>query len=273
MKVREQVVQLVPLPLSMIAVLVNRLNQSIKAIAWAVEKDFVLPYRTLQDAHTDLVMVSPGMLFEPETFDRLESSPLHLPIFTEFWSQIAILIDLAIISYCGAHLVAAPEHYSALSQYAAPEISISAGSSCFSQASLACMSSFVQNKRIWVLQKPQPDNKPVEGAYLSTTVAELSDVWGPMCQWTKDPQSMNGKSRKCYYTIGPGVIAGWPGEPLPSPVALGDEALCHYLPSRKIPDSSEGTEIAIERYQKLLIGAHDSHDTVSLVKNKDCDVT
>lgn len=195
---REQVVQLIPLSLLMIAGLVKRLNQSIKATMWAVEEDMIPCYRTLQDAPSDLVVVSPNSLFAQETVDRVEVAPLNLPIFAEFWFQISIIIDLAVISYCGAHLVAAPEHYSALSRHVSPETYIRAGSLCFSQGSLACMSSFLKNKRIWVLQKVQRPHKPLEGAFLSTAVTELADLWGPVCQWTRDSQSTHSKSRKCY---------------------------------------------------------------------------
>jgi len=244
---REQVVQLIPLSLSMIAVLTKRLNLSIKAITWAVEENRIPCYRTLQDAPSDLVVISPDSLFTQETVDRVEVAPLNLPMLAVFWSQIVVIIDLAVISYCGAHLVAAPEHYSALSRHVAPEIPISAGSLCFPQGSLACMSSFLQNKRIWVLQKVQRANKPLEGAFLSTAITELADVWGPVCQWTRDTQSTGSKPWKCYFTLGPGIIAACSEEPLPGPVALPDEALCHYLPAQKIPAPSEAPEIDTEK--------------------------
>jgi hypothetical protein len=270
---RQQVVQLIPLSLLMIAWLVKRLNQSLIAITWAVEEDIIPSYSTSPDSPSDLLVVSPISLFAQETVDRVEIAPLNLPMLTGFWWQIVSCIDAAVISYCGAHLVEAPEHYSALSRHVAPEKAIRVGSLCFSQVSLACMSSFLQKKRIWVLQEFQPGRKPLEGAFLSTTVTELADIWGPVCQWTRDSQSTHSKSRKCYFTIGSGIIAGCSEEPLPSPVALPDEALCHYLPSRKVPAPSEGAEIDIERYQRLLIGARHAHSTVSLIEKSDCNVT
>lgn len=270
---REQVVQLIPLSLLMTVGLVKRLNQSLIAITWAVEEDIIPSYSTSPDSPSDLLVVSPISLFAQETVDRVEIAPLNLPMLAGFWWQIVSCIDTAVISYCGAHLVEAPEHYSALSRHVAPEKPIRVGSLCFSQVSLACMSSFLQKKRIWVLQEFQPGRKPLEGAFLSTTVTELADIWGPVCQWTRDSQSTHSKSRRCYFTIGSGVIAGCSEEPLPSPVALPDEALCHYLPSRKVQAPSEGAEIDIERYQRLLIGARHAHSKVSLVEKGDCNVT
>ena len=163
----------------MIAALVKRLNRSIKAIAWAKKENMIPWSRTMEDDPSNLAVASLESLFAPETFDRVELSPINLPRFAEFWSSVAIVIDLAVVSYCGAHLVTAPEHYSALSRHAAPQISIGAGSLRYSEGSLACMSRLLCGKRVWVLEEIPGESKPVEGVYLSTTIADLADLWAP----------------------------------------------------------------------------------------------
>jgi hypothetical protein len=176
---------------------------------------------------------------------------------------IAYLLDIATVSFCGAHLEPFDEVYfdrvSPTSHYRIP---------CDAHGSVIdlqprifqCLEGFLQGRPVWAFSTGAPSvelfNKPL---YLSTTPDEFANVWGPM--WRSVSPRDNEITLR--YMVSPGFIIPWrrtPGQP----TLLPNEVHCHWTKDSYDIDSIFAQTV-YGNINRLLIGAH-----LTLLQNLSC---
>ena len=168
------------------------------------------------------------------------------------WSFIARALDLAVVSYCGAHLEVSEENYNALHLHHALKIEVSGDEHpdwIFSPVKLDCMDTLLQGKSIWVLESTT-GVRIRSPARILASIEDLADLWGPVWKLVEPAATDPGCGSQCYYGIGPGAIVRWIG---------GDDVPCgtincHYLPSVAELQPYH-FKINISENAKLLIGS------------------
>jgi hypothetical protein len=174
---------------------------------------------------------------------RLEPAGTVAPQY--IWRSTAHFLDLAVLSYVGAHSENIGETYlqTSISSFAASEHSIPPGDQrdedCGSekyiymkQRKLQCLDQFLRQKYVWVFHAGAAITSN-QRLCLSTDAGTLADIWGPMWKTKSDP-SAHEISR---YNIGNGFIVPWSRnsstDPEPCSHAVGQmEVFCHWIPSR-----------------------------------------
>jgi len=178
---------------------------------------------------------------------------------------IGYLLDIATISFCGAHLEPFDEVYfernSPTGHYRIP-CGADGATIDLQPRTFQCLEGFLQGRPVWVFSSTDADysgfssNKPL---YLSTTPDEFANVWGPM--WKSISPLDPGTTLR--YMVSPGFIIPWrrtPGQP----ALLPNEVHCHWTKDNYDIDSILSQTIH-GKVERLLIGAHPI-----LVKNLSC---
>lgn len=107
------------------------------------------------------------------------------------WRAISHSLDLAVISYCGAHLEGFDQRYLG-HQFQ----SLSIFSTIFrdfgpcptlQRRTLKCLDGFLEGEQVWVLHTHGPPPNPLasQPLYLRTTIEAFADIWGPV--WKSNP--------------------------------------------------------------------------------------
>ena len=220
---REGIASLLFLSLSEVSILTSRLFHQINEFA---------SYPTLQRVKSwasdqSKLAVGIGQLFEFDTLDRLESQGSFQEI-SSFWFQVAWSLDVATISYCGAHLVSAKDHSSLLQKVGLGPLYLPQREDiCFEAVSLKCMGDLVKNEEIWVLGRPS--HRISQSVSLSVSIIHLADTWGPV--WKLKDRSMEEHNQcRFYYAIGTGAIGRAPPS-LKTENLIDGEILCHFVPT------------------------------------------
>ncbi|KAJ9645704.1 hypothetical protein H2199_002743 [Coniosporium tulheliwenetii] len=158
------------------------------------------------------------------------------------WRKTIFALDLAIVSYCGAHIERFDERYLGedldYAKISAALTYISDGSEgvMLRRRTLRCLDAFLGGQKVWVLQSQALWKDDTE-LYLSTGIADFADVWGPV--WG--------------YNAGPGSIVPWPADTT-TPLA-SDEEFCHWV---GLDDPAKRSDRILHGNGKLLIGAQSS---------------
>jgi hypothetical protein len=178
---------------------------------------------------------------------------------------IGYLLDIATVSFCGAHLEPFDEVYfdkiSPISHYRLP-CDAQCAAIDLQLRTFQCLEGFLQGRQVWVFSSTEVDytdvfpNKPL---YLSTTPDEFANVWGPMWKSTS-PRDLGTTLR---YMVSPGFIIPWSRTP-GQPALLPNEVHCHWTKDSYYIDSILSQTIH-GRIERLLIGAHST-----LLKNRSC---
>lgn len=200
--------------------------------------------------------------------DLIRRNPLHaidavlvqqkegfhsLHLMTELWSFMAQALDLAVISYCGAHIEVGEENFNALHLHYSPKLrELDIDSSpywMYSPVRLDCLDGLLRGKTIWVLES-RTGVRITSPARVLACIEDLADIWGPIWKLVEDADIGTGSASGCYYGIGPGAVVGWPKD--------GDDSTegiyCHYLES-VAELGPEHMKIDASQSAKLLIGA------------------
>lgn len=201
------------------------------------------------------------------------------------WRSTANVLDLAVLSYVGAHTENISETYlqTPISSFIASEHSIpdrdqrdeDCGSENYiymKQRKLQCLDQFLRQKDVWVFHMGAAITSD-QRLCLSTDADTLTDIWGPMWKTKSDP-SAREVSR---YNIGNGFIVPWPrnsSDPEPRSHTVGQmEVFCHWIPSRNWGEtlvSQHQSNLRSKQFLEidmLLIGADVKN---RLVVNDDC---
>ncbi|EON65621.1 hypothetical protein W97_04860 [Coniosporium apollinis CBS 100218] len=170
------------------------------------------------------------------------------------WRKTIFVLDLAVVSYCGAHIERFDlSHFGEdldRAKIAAALTYITDGSEgiMLRRRTLRCLDAFLGGRRVWVLQSQALWEDDAE-LYLSTGIADFADIWGPV--WgVKKKENSTGILR---YNAGPGSILPWPADAT-TPLAPGEE-FCHWV---GLDDPQNRSDRSLHENAKLLIGAPSS---------------
>jgi hypothetical protein len=168
------------------------------------------------------------------------------------WRKTAMILDIGVISYCGAHIERFDETYLVEDLNAAKITAawtyIVDGSEgiMLRRRSLRCLDEFLGSHQVWTFQSQfsWEDDQPL---YLLTTIEEFADIWGPVwaAKQTEDSNTI------VKYSTGSGSIIPWSHDSS-NLVAEGDEVLCHWI---RLGDTEGKLKTALQPDARLLIGA------------------
>ncbi|KAL4755606.1 uncharacterized protein BDW70DRAFT_165323 [Aspergillus foveolatus] len=146
-------------------------------------------------------------------------------------SVIAKFIDLAIVSFSGAHLEPFDEKFLGVSNIA---VSL-CDSLVLHRRSLSCLDECLGRQPVWVFEDVGPERPNAwYPMYVSTTISDLHDIWGPV--WVSLPVVEGKEERKSQppwsgpvvsYNIGRGRIIPWQQQ-RDEPEAIDNEFLAHW---------------------------------------------
>ena len=231
----------------------ERLDLTIRAAVWALRSRFMLPYTQdseMPEPDCCSTFLEVGFLHKIE--NEYDLGQLRL-----FWSSFAQIIDVAIVSYCGAHVVSAPEHYSALNQLAIDEIidmnKEDHSTFAFCMAHLGCMDTFLHGEKIWTLRSTRDARLASPALPLSAYVKDLADVWGPLWSISKAESSTEISGCK-FYAIGTGAIGRIRKYQTALQGQWSNKILCHYVDSLSQIES-QLLPLEEDPSKRLLIGA------------------
>ena len=168
------------------------------------------------------------------------------------WRKACLILDIGIVSYCGAHIERFDHQFLGedldLAKITAAWTHVTDGSEgiMLRRRSLRCLDGFLGSHKVWVFQSQLlwEDNAPL---YLSTTIEEFSDIWGPVWAIKRTKES----NTILKYDAGPGSILSWPVEAV-TPKLEENEVFCHWV---AIGEKETKQPVALRRGMKLLIGA------------------
>ncbi|KAI9874162.1 MAG: hypothetical protein M1830_010127, partial [Pleopsidium flavum] len=182
------------------------------------------------------------------------------------WRYAAQTLDLAIVSYAGAHLEPFDQLFigRTLDQFTiqARYVGYSFLSFSLRRRSLRCLDGLLRHNEVWVFQCSNDLDK--ERLYLSTPADLLAEIWGPL--WKSCPAS-RPEDISCYH-VGNGSIIYWPADPSSTPSLhpghedRGPEFPCHWVPRDQDGTESFSAHPALSTTtfsgtETLLIGAED----------------
>ena len=168
-------------------------------------------------------------------------------------TAVAKIIDIAVISYCGAHVKRFDMDYleESIDGWYLPcdpwETTIT-----LRRRSLKCLSEYFYGRKVWVFEvSPEYARRSSIPLYLATPIEEFADIWGPVWK-TVSHENSNVVIR---YNAGVGYIIPWP-EPRDDLELQQGEIFCHWTSNvddlrgvRTFPD------ITVHPYTRIVIGA------------------
>ncbi|KAI9875384.1 MAG: hypothetical protein M1830_008537 [Pleopsidium flavum] len=180
------------------------------------------------------------------------------------WRYAAQTLDLAVVSYAGAHL----EPFDQLFGRTLDQFTIQAryvGDSFIQvslrRRSLRCLDGLLRGKEVWVFQCCLDLDD--ERLYLSTSADLLAEIWGPL--WKSCPAS-RPEEISCYH-VGNGSIIYSPADPNSTPELhpgdedRGPEVPCHWVPRDQddieFVSAHSASSTTFSGTETLLIGAED----------------
>lgn len=258
---RPKVAKLVHIAIDEISQLHESFENALKEVAIIVEKSKSRYPAQIGDVLKDITRQCDNLL------DRL-----NLPKGTSIagrWRKAVLILDIGLVSYCGAHIERFDHHFLGedldLAKITAAWTYITDGSEgiMLRRRSLRCLDGFLGSHKVWVFQSQflWEDNAPL---YLSTTMEEFSDIWGPVWAIKKTEDS----STILKYDAGPGSIISWPTEAT-TPGLEENEVFCHWV---ALGEKEVKQPVALRQGMKLLIGAATEIEkkTSQLKENEAC---
>ena len=233
------------------------------ALHWALSKNEVFP-KVEQGTRGDVQAFMSQIETIGDTFEAKVlalSSRVGLQAIVDICRVIGHVLDMAVLTYCGAHLKALDEtyldrhiesfeiHYPVLFEWPQPR----SMAVVMHRRSLSCLDEFLHERRVWVFHYDSLDNEPSASSdsklYLSTSIEAFADLWGPVWEVLSPGEPDNTILR---YNVGSGAIISWPKSSQTEPEALLDEALCQW--SFSADDIASSKAIILSLHPRLLIG-------------------
>ncbi|KAI9711488.1 MAG: hypothetical protein M1820_002051 [Bogoriella megaspora] len=175
------------------------------------------------------------------------------------WRKAVMVLDLAVVSYSGAHIERFDDKFLEEDlDFAKITTAWTYDRQCpegimLRRRQLRCLDGFL-GQPVWVLQN-QTLWRDSHELYLSASIDQFADIWGPV--WSAKTSEDSADVMK--YHAGPGVImACHPSAE--SPKAEADEILCHWIHRNELPLETEQLPLETEPppispHLRLLIGA------------------
>ncbi|MCJ1367566.1 hypothetical protein MMC16_006700 [Acarospora aff. strigata] len=171
------------------------------------------------------------------------------------WRSVSHGLDLAVISYCGAHIEPFDHSYLGYTltcfDIGSTFVRRLEPGPLFQRQTLNCLNGFLHGKEVWVFdaQEFPSESAPPRPLYLRTTIEAFASVWGPV--WQTVPVENPYKISR--YNAGLGFIVPWLRALNSEPAPLEDEINCHWTADEShIPSGIEPFPDSIEK--RLLIG-------------------
>jgi hypothetical protein len=178
-------------------------------------------------------------------------------------------LDFAVVSFCSAHVGLFDEVYLGGKK---SEFIIQPGL-IVRRRSLRCLDAYFHERQVWVFEELAPSSsfRSQDSLYLSTTMEEFNNIWGPVWITLREPKNkrkdgMDVQQEVVQFNVGLGYIIPWkhtPHEPRPQV----DEIFSHWTTDEadlygtsSFPANSQAI--------KLLIGSGSR-----LSKNNKCSMT
>ena len=190
---------------------------------------------------------------------------------TQLWRYAVHMLDMAVLSYTGAHT----ESYgmTRIACINIPGPFLEKQYLTFRRRSFLCLGEFLGGREAWVFEFYHPDAPRVgfPSMYLSTNATTFGDIWGPM--W-KVCASINGQPDPDHilrYSVGNGKILPWKLHSSNERTLVSrrrNEIFCHWISDRDTDEIGNFEESSGESLQPddiLLIGAR-----VKLKNNLGC---
>ena len=176
------------------------------------------------------------------------------------WRSIVHTLDLAILSYAGAHIEPFDLRYLGMSVEAfsvpAPFVAElhrdvrGAGMISLRRRSLECLDEFLHGKNAWVFCNSLSDVGSNGRLHLVTKIDIFADIWGPL--WK---ECLVGTPAEAYrYRVGDGHIIPWMTND--QPTLLSGEIRCHWVTASDLPQTySREAQWSFDGSETLVIGA------------------
>ncbi|KAF1988769.1 hypothetical protein K402DRAFT_391471 [Aulographum hederae CBS 113979] len=241
---RPNVARLVQISNDSIFKLHEAFESAIELVVASIESQDQTRSKDLRDAAQEISRLCDSILFD-----------LGLPKSSKDvgeWRKALLALDLAMISYSGAHIERFDHRILGedldLAKITAAWTYITDGSEgvMFRRRSLRCLDKFLGGHQVWVLQ-PQSLWKDNSELYLSTNIEELHDIWGPI--WAIKPSEESEEILR--YNTGMGDIYAWPTD-ASTPSLEKDETFCHWI---ALDESQKEMKAKLVFRSRLLIGA------------------
>lgn len=234
----EHVAKLVPLPLSKVRQLTQAFSYACRQKGYHPTGDFNL------NRECDDILVLLGIL---STHNKFRHSEPQSPSAIYMWYCVVHTLDLAVLSYSGAHIenfddtylevrkesFEIPREFLVLGEFEQPQ---GIGQPMFvppvtlRRRSLQCLDNFL-HRDVWVFHT-KPENVTGNGKlYLQTDVRTLADIWGPL--WASCRKSKPGEIYE--FNVGNGTILPWSNNPDQQEHAIPSvgEIFCHWVSWRE----------------------------------------
>ena len=183
------------------------------------------------------------------------------------WRNISHSLDLAVVSYCGAHIENFDQRYldcrlESFEIYSTFFKGLGPGPT-LQRRTLNCLDGFLEGEQVWVLhpQGPPPERWASQRLNLRTTIEAFANVWGPV--WKTNP--INQPKTITQFNAGLGSIVPWSRSADAEPAPPSDEINCHWTADEDAI-SPTATSIPDTPCQIYLIGGA----APSLTINADC---
>ncbi len=180
---------------------------------------------------------------------------------TELWRRAVHVLDVAVLSYAGAHT----QFFSTtgFKCFTLPGPFLEKQPFMFRQRSFLCIDGFLGGKEAWVLEWYKPDapqlNLPY--LYLSADATTFADIWGPMWKTCALHNGQADNDQILRYSVGNGVILPWnlPSSDSQNPISCRkDEVFCHWVSEKDIGEIGDligSSGVPLHPSDILLIGA------------------
>ena len=195
-----------------------------------------------------------GLLHLPHAEDDTYTSDEML------WRSIVHTLDLAILSYAGAHIEPFDARYLGISvevfNVPAPFVADlhrdgrAAGMISLRRRSLECLDGFLHGKNVWVFCDSSSDVGSNDRLHLVTKIDIFADIWGPL--W-KDCR-VKTPAEAYRYRVGDGYIIPWMTND--QPTLLSGEVRCHWVTASDLPQPNYSqAQWSFNGSETLVIGA------------------
>lgn len=202
-----------------------------------------------------------GDFFEAEVL--APGSRVGLQAIVDICRVIGHVLDLALLAYCGAHLLALDQTFldRHIERFEIHHPVLLSGPQAQSPAvvvrrrSLSCLDKFLRGKKVWVFHYGLTNGSSASSnvkLYLSTSIEAFADTWGPVWKVSRKNSIGNAVLR---YSVAIGAIIPWTRILEREPEALPEEAFCHWTCSDEDDSDLEmSPTIDIQKHPLLLIG-------------------
>lgn len=180
---------------------------------------------------------------------------------TELWRCTAHVLDMAVLSYAGAHTQ--PFGKDLVKLLTLPGPFLEKQYFAFRRRSFLCLNDFLGGEEAWVLEWNHPEAPQIDlpPLYLSTHASTFGDIWGPMWKSCALRDGQADQSHILRYSVGNGIILPWKHPSSSTPWSMSNRkegVFCHWISDKdasEIDNLADASRAPLHPDDILLIGA------------------